>query len=161
VPGGIFREIYEITYRITQDRLDDSGYVLTFEGATVAGQVRKTEATGLYLTPCGICFDSTEDRKWAELGAVAGERYLSGVEVGIVREGEVYCKLHDTTHDVIAAGDILFAIDDGRVAKGTFTTTGAATLLSGMEKVVGVAMEPIVANTGGKVLTKLELRRSA
>jgi hypothetical protein len=64
------------------------------------------------------------------------------------------------THAAIAAGDILMATDDGRAIKGTFTTTSAATLLSGMEKVVGVAMEAIAQNTGGKVLTKLELRRS-
>ncbi len=123
----------ELVYAITDDGLDDKGYVLTIDPST--GHVKKATKDDV---PFGIAASSTKN-------PVTGE-VESGVEVAIipVRTGFVVkVKKATGTGKSIAIGDYVGVDADtaGTVAKLTIDTTDASTLLDGLKKVVGIALE--------------------
>lgn len=84
---------------VTEDALDDAGYILTYKDAVVAGNVSKTDAAG--EPPVGVNLMSTDN----PITKVAA----ADVRVAILDDGDAWVKLEPnaTRDDNIAVGDLI------------------------------------------------------
>ena len=155
---SLVRHVGSIWYAITDDALDDKGYVLSLLST---GHVHKAAAGEI---PVGVAFKSTKDP--------ISDTAASGVEVGIVSEGvaevQYYLEAGDSN---IAIGDLVMAHQSqaGYITKYTEddTTTAwpatyaAATaetitdeIIAASRKskyIVGVALEAVTAPGSGSI----------
>jgi len=129
--GGFVYEPDVLWSRVCEDSLDKAGYILTFEGVTTTGNVKKVDAAG--EQPIGINYKSTED-------PLKPGTYLANQEVAIVSTGIVYVQCEDVS---ISPGTILVASAN---AKAT-TPTAAAVTLSFTSK-LGIALESKTSGDG-------------
>ena len=153
----------EYEHRVTEDSLDDDGYVLSIQTAltTVDGNVKKATAT--YYMPFGVNVMSTED-------PTAPGTYLSGVEVAIAHDGvrDVQLALASARSTSIEVGDLLAVLATGQVSHITdsplYTAMGTidtAKVILGLKGVVGVAEEAVLETVDpadGKIKCRLSIR---
>ena len=157
------------------------GLVLYMTGASKA-HTRTTpagEGTGLassysvcYVAPCpadtmpiGVAYKTTMNYRLSTAAnptsSVGAFVWNTGVEIGVVREGEVKVPYSIGNNVAIACGDILSmkdAITVGHVNLHTptgwpavYSATTAATIKNEQAYVVGIAKEPVTASTASQI----------
>jgi len=126
-------EIQQKRQYITEDALDDAGYVLTFKDALVAGNVSKTDADG--EPPVGINLMSTDN----PITKVAA----ADVRVTILDSGDAWVKLEPNATRAIAilVGDWVQGSSNGMVEGLESTISGFANI----DKALGIALQEVAA----------------
>jgi len=132
-----------IFHAVTEDALDDSGYVLTRAGVTTAGNVKKASATS---APVGVSYTSTKDP--------VTEVAQANKKVAIQRRGVAKVKLL-STNAAIAIGDLIGPASGGFCDKLTVDTTSVSTLWTSLQLILGIAREAKSASAGGKIEVEL------
>lgn len=129
--GARHRYQTDSPYYVCEDALDDSGYVLTFKDAVVAGNVSKTDALG--EPPVGIGLMST-------INAVTLVAEASKV-VTVLDDGEAWAKLEPAATRTIniVVGDWVQGSALGMI-EGLEATFSAA---ANIDKAVGQALQTV------------------
>jgi hypothetical protein len=158
--GALVREVGISTYRTTVDALAESGFVLHLEqSGGNQGKVIKTASSNLKVY--GIAATSTKTNGTGTATDISG---AAGVEVAIIRNGEVNVQL-SATNAAITEGDLLVAIAGGfvdlYVDDAVLADLAAVrTALDEIGMIVGMAEEAKAMNAGGTIRCNLQLKGS-
>jgi len=156
---GLDREVGEIVTLVCDDSLDDSGYVLTYKGAT--NDVQKADSSN-YNRLAGVNYKSTEDP--FNPGSYLTNQRIAVVRVGVMRVQLAPAASRSTN---ITKGDPLAVLDAGKVAHWDdcpidtlLGTVNAANLRTALTALVGIALEDVAANvdpSDGKILCYIKI----